>query len=42
MLDIEVTQVYNATNVLLKYNWHLDPIDNEVAVDLGLQNVKKY
>ena len=40
--DAEVTRVCSATNVLLKYDWHLDPTDNEAAVDLGLQSVKKY
>ena len=40
--DAEVTRVCSATNVLLKYNWHLDPTDNEAAMDLGLQSVKKY
>ena len=40
--DAEVMRVWNATNVLLKYNWHLDPIDNEAAIDLGLQSIKKY
>ena len=42
MPDAEVTRVYSATNVLLKYNWHLDPTNNETAVDLGLRSVKKY
>ena len=28
--------------MLLKYDWHLDSIDNEVAVDLGLRSIKKY
>ncbi len=40
--DAEVTRVCRATNVLLKYNWHLNPTDNEAAVDLGLRSVKKY
>ena len=40
--DAEVTRICSATNLLLKYNWHLDPTDNEAAVDLGLQSVKKY
>ncbi len=40
--DAEVTWIYSATNVLLKYNWHLNPTDNEAAIDLGLQSVKKY
>ena len=34
MLDTEVTQVCSTTNILLKYNWHLDPSDNKIAVDL--------
>ena len=38
----EVTQVFSTMNVLLKYNWHLDSMDNEATVDLGLQIIKKY
>ena len=34
--DAEVTQVCSTTNVLLKYNWYLDPMENEAAVDLRL------
>ena len=34
--------VCNATNVLLRYNWHLDLTNDKTAVDLGLQSVKKY
>ncbi len=34
--DAEVTRVCSATNILLKYNWHLNPTDNEATVDLGL------
>ncbi len=40
--NAEVTWVCSATNILLRYNWHLNPTDNEAAVDLGLRNVKKY
>ena len=40
--NVVMTRVCNATNVLLKYNWHLDPMDNETAVDLRLQSIKKY
>lgn len=42
MFAIEVMQVYNTINVLLKYNWLLNPIDNVIALDLRLQSVKKY
>lgn len=42
MLNTEVTRVCSRTNVTLKYNWHLNPPDNEAAIDLGLPNVKKY
>lgn len=42
MPDIEVTQVGNTTNMLLKYNWHLDSTDNKIAVNLKLQSVKNY
>ncbi len=42
MPNAEVMRVCNATNDLLKYNWHRNPIDNEVALDLGLQSIKKY
>ncbi len=40
--DTKVMRVCSATNVLLKYNWHLNPMDNKAVVDLGLQSVKKY
>ncbi len=40
--NTEVTQVYSATNVLVKYNWHLNPTDDKAAIDLGLRSVKKY
>ncbi len=40
--NAEVTRVCSATNVLLKYNWHLNPRDDETAVDLRLRSVKKY
>ena len=42
MPDAKVKRVCNLTNVLLKYNWHLDFTDDETAVNLGLQSVKKY
>ena len=42
MPDAEVTWICNATNVLLKYNWHLNPKDNEAAVNLELRSIKKY
>lgn len=42
MNDAEVIRVYNTTNILLKYNLHLNPTNNEAAVDLRLENVKKY
>ena len=40
--DAEIMRVCNATNVLLKYNWHLDLMHDEAVVDLGLQSIKKY
>ncbi len=40
--DAEVMWVCITTNILLKYNWHMDPMDNKVVVDLGLQSVRKY
>ena len=36
MPDIEVTWICSITHILLKYNWHLDLIDDETAIDLGL------
>lgn len=33
---MKVMQIYNITNILLKYNWHLNLIDNKAAIDLGL------
>ncbi len=42
MPNAEVTRVCSTTNVLLKYNWHLLPTDDEATVDLGLQSIEKY
>lgn len=42
MLNTKVAQVCSATKFWLKYNYHLNLADNELAIDLGLQNVKKY
>ena len=39
MPNAKVMQICGITNVLLKYNWHLDSTNNETAVDLELQNV---
>ena len=41
-LDVEVTRIYSATNMLLKYNWHFNPMNEEVVMDLELQSVRKY
>ncbi len=38
----EVTRVCSAINIILKYNWHLNPTEDKAVVDLGLQSVKKY
>ena len=35
-LNVEVMRLCSTTNVLLKYNWHLDLTDDEAAIDLGL------
>lgn len=42
ILAVKIVQAYNATNIWLKYNWPLNYIDNKVAVNLKLQNIKKY
>ncbi len=42
MPNANITQVCSATNIVLKYNWHLNPTDDEAVVDLELQSVKKY
>ncbi len=42
MSNAKVTRVYNIINVLLKYNWHLNPTDDEIDMNLGRQSVKKY
>lgn len=34
--DIEVMQICNATSMLLKYNQHLNTIENEVVIALRL------
>ncbi len=35
-------RIYSTTNVLLRYNWHLNLTDDKAAIDLGLQSIKKY
>lgn len=40
--DIEIIQICSITNVLLKYNCHLNYTNDKGDIDLGLQNVKKY
>lgn len=40
IFNIKVIQIYNIINILLKYNWYLDLIDNKIAMNLGLQNIK--
>ena len=42
MPDAEIMRVCNTINVFSKYNWYLDLMDDETAVYLGLQNIKKY
>ncbi len=42
MPNTKVTRVCSATNILLKYNWHLNSTDDESDLDLGLQSAKKY
>lgn len=42
MTNTEITLVCNATNMLLEYNQYMDPTDNEAAMNLKLQSVKKY
>lgn len=34
--NIKFLQVYSVTNILLKYNWHLDFMDKEAAMNLKL------
>lgn len=42
MPDAEIMRICSTTNILLVYNWHLDPTNNEAAINLRLQNIKKY
>lgn len=37
-----ITQVYSAKNAWLKYNLYLNLINNDKAIDLRLQSIKKY
>lgn len=39
---MEIMQIYSITNILLKYNWQLNFINKEAAINLGLQNIEKY
>lgn len=34
--------IYTIINMLLKYNWHLDFINNKIPIELELQSGKKY
>ena len=36
MTNVEVIQISNITNILLKYNWHLNFKNNKAVVDLKL------
>lgn len=38
----EFMRVYIKTNLLLKYNWHLDLTNNKAAINLRLQSVNRY
>lgn len=38
--DIKVTQIYNTTNFLLKYNWGFHLLDNKVVENLEMQDIK--
>lgn len=42
MSNKKITQICNLTNMLLKYNWHLNLINNEITINLKQQNIKKY
>lgn len=42
MSNIKIKKIYNITNILLKYNQHLDPISNEATTNLKLKSLKKY
>lgn len=42
MSEAETIWICSTINILLKYNWYLDSMDNKAAIDLGLQSVKKY
>lgn len=43
MPNAEVSmQVCNTSNILLKYNWHLNLTNKDTIMDLGLQSIKKY
>lgn len=36
MFNAKVTKIYNIINILLEYNCHLNSMDHEIAIDLGL------
>lgn len=42
ILDAKIMQVWSAINFLLKYNWHLNFMDNKAMVDLELRKIEKY
>lgn len=40
MLKVKVMKVQSIINILLKYNQYLNPIDNEIVIDLNLETLK--
>lgn len=42
IFNIEIMQISSITNILLKWKWHLNPINNKIAINLELPSVKKY
>lgn len=42
MPNVNIIQIYNLINTLLKYTKSFNFSNNEIALNLRLQNVKKY
>lgn len=42
MYNTEFMQKYRATIMQLKYDQHLNFIDDKIVIDLELQSIKKY
>lgn len=38
----KIMRICNIRNILMKYNWRLNHLDNKAIVDFEMQNIEKY